>query len=136
MRMVSTDHALQLFFLISYPPPDFSTAVLVIFGLFVLTILIKKFRNNLKFIEKLQVQYKEYFSSLNHLRVSCSLDSPSSLNTLVFAKNILQHYHNATIKSRKLMVTTLSSYNSQHPPQMLLVVPVMLFITKKIIPCI
>ena len=52
--------------------------------LFVLTILIKKLRNNLKFIEKFKVQCKEYFSSLNHLRVSCSIYSSSSLNTLVF----------------------------------------------------
>ena len=31
----SSDHSLQLFFLISCPPSDFSTAILVIFGLFV-----------------------------------------------------------------------------------------------------
>lgn len=41
------------------PFPDLNTTNLVFF-------LGKIFGNSLKFIEKLQVQYKEHFSSLNH----------------------------------------------------------------------
>lgn len=58
-RMLPTDHTVQLFFLHPLSLSRLKHYYLVFF-------LGKIFGNSLKFIEKLQVQYKEHFSSLNH----------------------------------------------------------------------
>lgn len=60
---------------------------------------------NVKLTEKLQVSYKELFSSLNYLSANCSYDASSTLNTLqCFStnKNILSHNQSLTIKTMKL----------------------------------
>lgn len=71
---------------------------------------------NVKRTEKLQVSYKELFSSLNYLSANCSYDASSTLNSLqcVFStnKNILPHSQSLTIKTMKL---TLLPCNHQTP---------------------